>query len=100
MDGRGRFLDNIFIERLWRSLKYECVYLRAFSGGQDIDTGIERHVAGNEFTRQQGALETHERTGIRRPSRHRRAVMFGEIIVYRLDQQTVNRAPLLYPKIL
>ena len=33
MDGRGRFLDNIFIERLWRSLKYECVYLHAFSGG-------------------------------------------------------------------
>jgi len=35
MDGRGRFLDNIFIERLWRSLKYECVYLHAFSGGRE-----------------------------------------------------------------
>lgn len=30
MDGRGRWLDNVFIERLWRSLKYECVYLHAF----------------------------------------------------------------------
>jgi putative transposase len=29
MDGKGRFLDNIFIERLWRTLKYECVYLHA-----------------------------------------------------------------------
>ena len=29
MDGRGWFLDNIFIQRLWRSLKYECVYLYA-----------------------------------------------------------------------
>jgi putative transposase len=29
MDGHGRFLDNIFIERLWRSLKYECFYLHA-----------------------------------------------------------------------
>jgi transposase InsO family protein len=29
MDGKGRFLDNIFVERLWRSLKYECVYLHA-----------------------------------------------------------------------
>jgi len=28
MDGRGRWLDNVMIERLWRSLKYECVYLR------------------------------------------------------------------------
>lgn len=40
MDGRGRFLDNIFIERLWRSLKYECVYLHAFSGGSDARRGI------------------------------------------------------------
>ena len=30
MDGRGRWMDNVFIERLWRSLKYECVYLNAF----------------------------------------------------------------------
>jgi len=41
MDGRGRFLDNIFIERLWRSLKYECVYLHAFSGGGEARRGIE-----------------------------------------------------------
>ena len=33
MDGRGRCLDNVFIERLWRSLKYECVYLREFDTG-------------------------------------------------------------------
>ncbi len=30
MDGRGRWMDNVFIERLWRSMKYECVYLHAF----------------------------------------------------------------------
>jgi putative transposase len=30
MDGRGRWMDNVFIERLWRSLKYEWVYLHAF----------------------------------------------------------------------
>ncbi|MCA1984949.1 MAG: integrase core domain-containing protein, partial [Desulfovibrio sp.] len=33
MDGRGRWLDNVFIERLWRSVKYECVYLRELSSG-------------------------------------------------------------------
>lgn len=33
MDGRGRWMDNVFIERLWRSLKYECVYLKAFETG-------------------------------------------------------------------
>lgn len=40
MDGRGRFLDNIFIERLWRSLKYGCIYLRAFSGGREARQAI------------------------------------------------------------
>ena len=34
MDGKGRFLDNIFIERLWRTLKYECVYLHAWGPDQ------------------------------------------------------------------
>ena len=33
MDGRGRYLDNIFIERLWRSLKYEAVYLQDIADG-------------------------------------------------------------------
>jgi len=35
MDGKGRFLDNIFVERLWRSLKYECVYLHAWETGSE-----------------------------------------------------------------
>jgi len=33
MDGKGRWMDNVFIERLWRSLKWECVYLREFETG-------------------------------------------------------------------
>jgi putative transposase len=40
MDGRGRCLDNIFIERLWRSLKYEEVYLRDYVLVPDARTGI------------------------------------------------------------
>lgn len=31
MDGRGRYLDNIFVERLWRTIKQECIYLNEFS---------------------------------------------------------------------
>jgi putative transposase len=31
MDGRGRWMDNVFIERLWRSLKYEDIYLRGYA---------------------------------------------------------------------
>ena len=45
MDGRGRFLDNIFIERLWRSLKYEYIYLHAFSGGREARKGIGEWIA-------------------------------------------------------
>ncbi len=40
MDGRGRWLDNVFIERLWRSLKYECIYLNAFETGSEARAGI------------------------------------------------------------
>ena len=39
MDGRGRWMDNVFIERLWRSLKYECVFLNAFETGSEARTG-------------------------------------------------------------
>jgi putative transposase len=44
MDGRGRWLDNVFIERLWRSLKYECVYLNAFETGSEARAGIEKWI--------------------------------------------------------
>lgn len=40
MDGKGRWMDNVFIERLWRSLKYECVYLHAWETGSEARTGI------------------------------------------------------------
>ena len=40
MDGKGRWMDNVFIERLWRSLKYECVYLSEFSTGSEARAGI------------------------------------------------------------
>ena len=40
MDGKGRWMDNVVIERLWRSLKYECVYLSEFTTGSEARTGI------------------------------------------------------------
>ena len=36
MDGKGRFKDNIFIERLWRTLKYEKIYLKSYETGADL----------------------------------------------------------------
>lgn len=40
MDGKGRWMDNVMIERLWRSMKYECVYLNAFETGSEAGKGI------------------------------------------------------------
>ena len=42
MDGRGRAMDNVFIERLWRSVKYEDIYLKDYSNGADVNDGLKR----------------------------------------------------------
>ena len=42
MDGRGRCHDNIFIERLWRSIKYELIYLKAFEDGMHLSKEVEQ----------------------------------------------------------
>ncbi|MDF1513095.1 MAG: integrase core domain-containing protein, partial [Anaerolineae bacterium] len=43
MDGRGRALDNIFIERLWRSLKYEDIYLHDYASVSDLLVGLQHY---------------------------------------------------------
>ena len=40
LDGKGRYTDNIFVERLWRSVKHEEVYLKAYSGGREAKAGL------------------------------------------------------------
>ncbi len=42
MDGRGRWMDNVFIERLWRSIKYEEIYLREHATVHELEGGVER----------------------------------------------------------
>lgn len=41
MDGKGRWMDNVFIERLWRSLKYECVFLYAHETGTALRKALK-----------------------------------------------------------
>lgn len=43
MDGKGRAIDNIFIERLWRSVKYENVYLQSYENGTALYDGLEKY---------------------------------------------------------
>ncbi len=43
MDGKGRALDNVFVERLWRTVKYEEIYLKAYEGPAECRTGLMRY---------------------------------------------------------
>jgi putative transposase len=45
MDGKGRWIDNVFIERLWRSVKYEDVYLKAYASLTEARHGLASYFA-------------------------------------------------------
>ena len=57
MDGRGRCLDNIFIERLWRSLKYEAVYLHELTDGFEARRLIDEWTGFYNTERPHSALD-------------------------------------------
>jgi putative transposase len=59
MDGRGRALDNVFIERLWRSVKYEDIYLREYADGQALQAGLMRYFRFYNDERPHSALNYH-----------------------------------------
>ena len=56
MDGRGRFMDNIFIERLWRSIKYEEVHLKAYADGREARASIGSWTTFYNFRRPHQAM--------------------------------------------
>jgi putative transposase len=56
MDGRGRWLDNVFIERLWRSLKHEDIYLKGYADGHEARAGIASWVTFYNSKRPRQAL--------------------------------------------
>ena len=72
MDGKGRWMDNVFIERLWWSLKYECIYLNDFPNGKELKTGVGNWIDFYNFERGHSSLD--DRTpneGIsRKPAKH------------------------------
>jgi putative transposase len=65
-------MDNVFIERLWRSLKYECVYLHAFETGSDLRAGLSRWIGYYNARRPHSTLarrtpdEAYGATGLER----------------------------------
>jgi putative transposase len=58
MDGKGRALDNIFIERLWRSVKYDHVYLRPANDGRELYQGLKEYFRYYNFGSTTNLMET------------------------------------------
>lgn len=57
MDGRGRWADNVFVERLWRSVKYEEVYLHAYENGQQARAGLDAYFRFYNSVRRHQSLQ-------------------------------------------
>ncbi len=57
MDGKGRWVDNVFVERLWRSVKYEDVYLRAYETPTELRAGLGRYFEFYNTRRRHSALD-------------------------------------------
>ena len=59
MDGKGRWVDNVFVERLWRSVKYEDVYLRAYETPAELRAGLTRYFDFYNSRRRHSALHRY-----------------------------------------
>jgi len=57
MDKKGRWVDNVLVERLWRSVKYEDVYLRAYETPTELRTGLARYFTFYNTRRRHSALD-------------------------------------------
>jgi putative transposase len=73
MDGRGRCLDNVFVERLWRSVKYEDVYLKGYEAVPQLEEGLGRYFAFYNEERLHQALGYRTPAAVYREVRARRA---------------------------
>lgn len=57
MDGKGRWLDNVVIERFWRSIKYEDIYLKSYENGWELERGIGAYMMRYNFRRPHQSLK-------------------------------------------
>lgn len=103
MDGKGRYSDNIFVERLWRTVKYEEVYLKAYSNGREAKAGLDGYFRFYNTQRPHQALGyltpaevfngdsvSNKRSEERRWSPSRALVNLG-----RTAELSLNNAPIL-----
>ena len=103
MDGKGRYLDNIFVERLWRSVKYEEVYLKAYQNGTEARQGIAAYLGFYNRER------PHQALGYRTPGQvfeeeqptsclqeQEVAVPYGTETLPQVAEDSLNLASLLF----
>ena len=91
MDGKGSYRDNLFIERLWRTVKYEEVYLKAYQNGKDARIGI------SEYFRFYNNARPHQALGYRTPGEVFNSIPFEEPekgVIESLTTSTTNAAGL------
>jgi len=103
MDGKGRYLDNIFVERLWRSIKYEEVYLKAYKDGTEAKQGIGSYLDfyNRERPHQELGYRTpekmfHDRQPRKRPEEHDVVLTAGIQTKPLAAEGSLNLAPLLF----
>lgn len=72
MDGRGRCLDNVFVERLWRSVKYEDIYLRRYEGVPELQRGLGGYFPFYNEERPHQSLEYRTPASLYRQGREQR----------------------------
>ena len=85
MDGRGRYQDNIFVERLWRTVKYEEVYLKAYANGLEAQRGLR------EYFRFYNGRRPHQALGYRTPAE----VFYGQAVEEELKERRCPDQPTL-----
>lgn len=73
MDGKGRAIDNVMIERLWRTVKYEEVYLKEYATGTDCRNGLSSYFQYYGHERRHQSLDRKTPWAVYRPKRSRRA---------------------------
>ena len=85
MDGKGRYSDNIFVERLWRTVKYEEVYLKAYANATEARNGLRG------YFRFYNDRRPHQALGYRTPAE----VFYGEPVVEELKDRRCPDQPAL-----